>query len=979
MKEYDEHNNIAGNNDEENNLQDPMYLSEDKSIFGKEITDSVWAVIIQICTSYQSDREKGNLILTDIVDLKKNIAQFLNGRIDVLRYQGRIESNEAKECIFLNNALVNGWTIGDLDMLSSLFELYIKTENPQDKKSLETILTEIDSTKIEKLDERFNVLNNTATVLHNLQNRKTPSVEEVDKKLNDALSAKIMYNEYTEDEEYNDFYKKEGLLISNQQSGKGKPANNYNMLLEVARFQSILPDEERQSVRLKEDYIMERLKDDELEKFDIHLGHKHNNIYKSTRRALKEVFGCEIYDDIDEMHRGSKEDRKVKIHHSTGTNQVKKGEYVLEIDFAGSGFQQARKEHHSQHGKAFKNKVKNTEQSIKNEFGELVKKKDGTPYKHLREKKTRVIRDDGKKVYKKRYSIAGPSPDLWFKPGALNIGEYSIDNTREYGKDFASDFIVDLFKKWESGIEKPNFINLDITGHSRGAVAAGESIKLIDEWLKTYVKDNPHYQKYEKYVRYNLILRDPVPGFITKWFHSKNDLRGVKNLNTTLFCSMAQEHSDVAFPLQYVRGAKRIIIGATEHGMELGNIDTSQMNQIGDSQAHQAGFYDAETGEYFRRSGLNELPDGVYIADDRFNLIRVTSYSQIGKVIGAVYGENSQQGRVNTIHKMVRDWFLDNNLQMSFPSEEIRNIESKKNDIIMRKILMSDNKRISGVRKAVEDMTRLKTKEGVTNEEILRQNNEIIKACRAYMEKTSLPPSAGDSEYRMNLVSDLLSFNMKEKNYHELEIQRKVDSDAKNEMDEKINAHQDRLRRKEGALERKIASQNSRRTRDRAINSNMKKTAKACEKELEKLKLTRVGKKQSGVYKRYIKTLEKASQMDENTSINSFREIVIDLKNTGYSYIMANNGIIGPVTKDGQTRLKSAFDSMFLGEEMEHYIEAKSLFIGDKDVPIGDMLNNRMVDIMNMINAKDEKDGNKRENEQINVQKQHKKETIIKK
>ncbi len=47
------------------------------------------------------------------------------------------------------------------------------------------------------------------------------------------------------------------------------------------------------------------------------------------------------------------------------------------------------------------------------------------------------------------YTIAGSTPDMWFKPGLLNWGENSIENTREYGKNFAARFLTDIFKKWD--------------------------------------------------------------------------------------------------------------------------------------------------------------------------------------------------------------------------------------------------------------------------------------------------------------------------------------------------------------------------------------------------------------------------------------------------------------------------------------------------------------------------------------------------
>ena len=78
---------------------------------------------------------------------------------------------------------------------------------------------------------------------------------------------------------------------------------------------------------------------------------------------------------------------------------------------------------------------------------------------------------------------------------------------------------------------------------------------------------------------------------------------------------------------------------------------------------------------YYRGSGIAEMPEGVYIADDRNNVVRITSYSQVGKLVSAVHegaSKGMQTGRVGVIHEMVRDWFVDNTLSISYQSETER-------------------------------------------------------------------------------------------------------------------------------------------------------------------------------------------------------------------------------------------------------------------------------------------------------------------
>ena len=95
---------------------------------------------------------------------------------------------------------------------------------------------------------------------------------------------------------------------------------------------------------------MTEMSDDALEHIEFNFGQKQRGIVKTNRQAIKEVFGEEIYDDIDEAHKGTKEERKVTIHHAKGNKDLRGGADVLEFDLAGSGFDEARKEYRGQHG-----------------------------------------------------------------------------------------------------------------------------------------------------------------------------------------------------------------------------------------------------------------------------------------------------------------------------------------------------------------------------------------------------------------------------------------------------------------------------------------------------------------------------------------------------------------------------------------------------------------------------------------------------
>ncbi len=62
------------------------------------------------------------------------------------------------------------------------------------------------------------------------------------------------------------------------------------------------------------------------------------------------MIGSAVYDEIDEMSRGKLADRKVKLHHSTGTKHQKEGHDVLQLEFAGSGGHDVLKKHKDRNG-----------------------------------------------------------------------------------------------------------------------------------------------------------------------------------------------------------------------------------------------------------------------------------------------------------------------------------------------------------------------------------------------------------------------------------------------------------------------------------------------------------------------------------------------------------------------------------------------------------------------------------------------------
>lgn len=104
-------------------------------------------------------------------------------------------------------------------------------------------------------------------------------------------------------------------------------------------------------------------------------------------------------------------------------------------------------------------------------------------------------------------------------------------------------------------------------------------------------------------------------------------------------------------------GAKRIILTAANHGVNLGKVDESQ-KAYGDTKAHRKGYLDLSTGEMYRSSGLHELPEGIYIADENNRLIKVPNLEVGRSIIGEVLEHTSgQEKRHERIDEVMKNWF----------------------------------------------------------------------------------------------------------------------------------------------------------------------------------------------------------------------------------------------------------------------------------------------------------------------------------
>ena len=426
-----------------------------------------------------------------------------------------------------------------------------------------------------------------------------------------------------------------------------------------------------------------------------------------------------------------------------------------------------------------------------------------------------------------------------------------------------------------------------------------------------------------------------MPGMITNWHLGSCDLSKIPNVNCTVFCSLGIEAPDFVFPMQHVKGAKKVVLTMTDHAINTDLVDESQRDTFGDRKKHAQGYNDAETGEMFRGSGLNELPDGVYIADEKFNLIRVTSYSQVKELYDTTYDKTSPQRiRARRIHKMVRDWFLENELEMSFPDEQARTSEGLKNDMIQGKILKQNAKRLRFVKAEIENLRKLKQRPDCTKEELLEQNRKLIAACRDYMRDTTMPPS-GNTAYKAGLVSDTLSHTMRENNALKKELSREKNEEHEPDLDDKIRARKERLEGKDGYLERKQEAETKRLEQENKFLKLFSDTAKKCSDTLKLLDKTRVGKSTSSSYDDFHRVLEEGTKLEAHTSVNEVSDFLQRFTDISERYRSSHDALIGPITKDGETRLRTSEKMKALGSDTAEELTKLTKGLGEKNTPIG--------------------------------------------
>ncbi len=642
-----------------------------------------------------------------------------------------------------------------------------------------------------------------------------------------------------------------------------------------------------------------------------------HDITISNRQAAKQVFGAEIYDAIDEARKGTASEREITLHSRRGSKQLAQGEPVLEIDFAGSDYARLRKDY-----KGLVPKYKDEGKSDPEIAARLdaIYGKQVPGRKHVRVKESTVPlaqpANGITSMSKQRISIGGPSGVN------LRVEDYSLDHNREYAVSQITGYLEKQLsvRNAERGVRPLKPIHINLTGHSRGACSAGETVRYVNEWLQ---KNPNHYpQEVLDCVRFDVVQYDPVPGFGDRTKHGKLDFNDIPGVNSTVVYSLSSEHGDMSFTPQQVKGANRIIFGVMAHSVKLGETDRSQVDEHA-VEGNKMAYFDPETGEVYRGSGLSELKDGIYFTDERANLIRVTSLSQIDQLADTIFEGNDgrQKLRLNVIRNSAKDWFVNHDLELSYPSNEQRARGTEKFAKLRQELVADANSpELGGIRTAIgllDQAERTGDKDA-----IIESHEKLREECRKYMKDIELPSDAA-TEKKLAMVGDILSYAQRERNF----LEHGLDKSA--------------VKERTGAVTRQIEREEERLQKEGKLQYTTLETAERSKELLARLDATHKSGADSKSYTRLHDALDKVSKLNGNASVNEIQEAMDELAAAGKSYDKEHDSVRKGRSALGKERRAISQLAAKLGETAGTDFREQSKEIADRHLSVDQLLESR--------------------------------------
>ncbi len=910
----------------------------------EEARENIEAIIARMINDKLTDRRSLEKMERYKRQYKENLA--------VLFKHAPAESREARSIELQMKAIDNGWSLYDMRMINDLVRFAENPDYAEQAGIAQEAIRMIREKDAHTLDGRAEILNKIAEYALAVDQNSVAADVMIDH-IENATKREPHWTEYPRDErliqearENGEFDHREGGVWDPKfyqfasRETKERIRNLRNKLRDLGTDHNTQSEADKDIIRTKGTYEVQQQSAESLNQFTRNRGQRTARVNVSNREAAKRVFGDDVYDAVDRMRSvGDKKERTVNTHNAVGNKYLKSGKNVLEIDISGSGSHLRELDYHGQTGRMLASKDEDWKKSVEAQFGEVKKVTGFEERNHIRCKTNTYTTEDGVTVRKDRYVIPGPTPTAL---GLLNAGKYSIEESRKMALQIAEDFLKPFFDEWNRQKKKnpsfdPDNVHVRLTGFSRGAVSAGRALKDIKEWIRSV----PEYAQYMDKVNFDLLQFDPVPGPDGRLFYgyAKNDLRETdRNAeemrgqmeNQTVIYSLATDHN-VGFRPQLMRGCGKYIFGTTVHRATQDIIDRTQMGVESDGKAHRQGFLDLESGEYYRGSGLADLKKGIYFSDEKQNLIRVTNYAQFDRLIGEIHsagpswwlGGLRQQRRANVLREVVKEYFIDNKLEMSYESDYEREYMLEKQGRIAQKIMdfPEAEKDIASGFKDVRDILKSMTQlpDGVDK---LRARDEVVNACKKYMEKVPVKGTKRDRQ-RLELCSELMSL-MEREQYYE---------------GHGLTPHDKGIGRTPETIERSLKDAEDRIAKVGVMKGATLQGAAELSELGKKLDGTIKDGSNSSAYERMRNAVMNCSKLNGDNTLKEIRDAYKELRKAAKSYIhKRTTGSFKTTSEEGLKRIDIARDILAQAEKTKTQINKFSKGMSECRNSLDDMV-----------------------------------------
>ena len=447
-------------------------------------------------------------------------------------------------------------------------------------------------------------------------------------------------------------------------------------------------------------------------------GLKRKSVDRAFCNAMEKNAKKGSYNRIYDNYRNGKKETSFPLKASRGARYMLSGEDVLELDFGGTGANElmrgaldeyyvdpddkteqlpfepkektgtwgkiwrpvlslfpgvwSTKENDAYVDKYNKQAQKNRE-AYEEAYGQPVTLEQNGKRKTFKYIKRKDSKNTATGAEKTRYTMAGPN--------LFNIGEYDMEHLEEYALTLGSEWLypklMDIALRVGDGEVPPDTRKLHVMlqGHSRGAVAASMAAMRLNKWIY----DN-FEEKIARLVQFDIVQLDPVPGkFSRTGIREKADLdsnsyydsdgkvttdagkakyRSLRDQQNSTVIYTLRTFNNHLFTPQQIHGAKRVILSVRDHNTINSYEPTNKQDR--DATTHRSPYLDLESNTAFRGSGVNDMEEGLYFADNLNVLHRVRSLKEYQMMCTALlHGapEKVQTKRQYALDQVAEYWF----------------------------------------------------------------------------------------------------------------------------------------------------------------------------------------------------------------------------------------------------------------------------------------------------------------------------------